>query len=90
MYDVEFTDDAFEDAAYLQKTDPAAYRKLEILLSELMINPRSGTGRIKLMKYGYRSCYSRRITRKHRLVYQIKDDVLTVLILSVCGHYDDK
>ena len=90
MYDLEFTDDAYEDVAYLRRTEPAAYRKLEILLTELMISPRVGTGRVEMMKYGYKGCYSRRITKKHRLVYTIEDRVLKVLVLSAYGHYIDK
>ena len=90
MYELEFSDDALRDASYLRKTEPAAYRKLESLLLELMIDPRSGTGRIELMKYGLRGHYSRRITKKHRLVYTIEDDVLIVNIISTLGHYSDK
>ena len=90
MYELDFSDNALRDAAYLRKTEPAAYRKLESLLLELMIDPRSGTGRIELMKYGLQGHYSRRITKKHRLVYTIKDDVLIVNIVSMLGHYGDK
>ena len=90
MYELVFSDNALRDAAYLRKTEPAAYRKLESLLLELMIDPRSGTGQIELMKYGLRGYYSRRITKKHRLVYTIKDDVLIVNIVSTFGHYGDK
>ena len=90
MYELVFSEDALKDAAYLRKNEPAAYRKLEFLLLELMIDPRIGTGRIELMKYGLQGHYSRRITRKHRLVYTIMDDVLIVNIVSALGHYDDK
>lgn len=31
--------------------------------------------------------YSRRITREHRLVYKIYDEVVEVLVLSAFGHY---
>jgi mRNA-degrading endonuclease RelE of RelBE toxin-antitoxin system len=34
--------------------------------------------------------YSRRINRKHRLVYAIKDEIVTVLILNAYAHYGDK
>ena len=34
--------------------------------------------------------YSRRISGKDRIIYDIYDDVLVVLIISVKGHYDDK
>lgn len=90
MYELEFTEDALDDIEYLEKTDPAAYRKLEFLLLELSENPRYGTGQVELLKYGLRGYYSRRITRKHRLVYRIDNDVLLVIVVSARGHYSDK
>ena len=90
MYEIEFSDDALKEAAYLRKTEPAAYRKLELLLIELSINPRFGTGQIELMKYNLRGYYSRRITRKHRIVYSINDNILVVYVVSVYGHYGEK
>lgn len=90
MYELEFTEDALDDIEYLEKTDPAAYRKLEFLLLELSENPRYGTGQVELLKYGLRGYYSRRITRKHRLVYRIDNDVLLVIVVSARGHYGDK
>jgi len=47
-------------------------------------------GDIELMKYGLRGHYSRRITKKHRLVYTIEDDVLIVNIVSALEHYGYK
>ncbi|MDR1235376.1 MAG: Txe/YoeB family addiction module toxin [Holosporaceae bacterium] len=41
----------------------------------------------KLM--GFENVYSRRINIKHRLVYQVFKDKMTVKILSLWGHYDD-
>ena len=34
--------------------------------------------------------WSRSITKKHRLVYQINEYEVIVLVLSAYGHYDDK
>ena len=31
-----------------------------------------------------------RITAKHRLIYEIYEDVVTVDLISAAGHYDDK
>ena len=33
---------------------------------------------------------SRRISRKHRLVYEIHDTEVIVLVLAAYGHYEDK
>jgi len=37
-----------------------------------------------------REFWSRRIDDKHRLVYKIAEDELTVIAISAYGHYDDK
>ncbi|MDR1610431.1 MAG: type II toxin-antitoxin system YoeB family toxin, partial [Candidatus Symbiothrix sp.] len=34
--------------------------------------------------------WSRRITLKHRLIYQVNDTTITVSVLSAFGHYNDK
>ena len=33
--------------------------------------------------------WSRRITKKHRLVYEIHDMEVVILVLTAYGHYDD-
>ena len=34
--------------------------------------------------------WSRHITKRHRLVYEIHDAEVVVLVLTTYGHYDDK
>ena len=34
--------------------------------------------------------YSRHITAHDRIIYDIYDEVVTVLVIQVGGHYDDK
>jgi len=43
-----------------------------------------------LKQHGLAGLYARKITDKHRLVYAVKDDIITVDIFSAKGHYDDK
>jgi toxin YoeB len=90
MYTLEFTQQAIEDLKWLKKTEPTAYKKVQKLLLELIEHPRTGTGKPELKRYDLSGFYSRRITQKHRLVYQIVDENITVLVLSASGHYGDK
>ncbi len=90
MYEIEFTSNAAKDAIYLRKKEQNAYRKLEKLLDELRFNPRTGTGKPERLKHYKTEIWSRRISRKHRLVYEIKDQIVSVKIISAYGHYDDK
>lgn len=89
-YELIFTDQAKKDIADLKKSDSMAFKKLKNLLIELSNNPYTGTGRPKLMQHKYSGFYSRRITQKHRIVYSINDNEISVLIVSSKGHYDDK
>jgi toxin YoeB len=91
IYSIQYTPDAEEDIETLKMAgDKTALKKLEKLIWELMENPRTGTGKPKQLKGVLSGYYSRRITAKHRLVYRIFDDCAVVLLLSACGHYDDK
>jgi toxin YoeB len=89
-YKIRFTEQAEEETERLKKSEAAAYKKLRKLLSELIEHPYTGTGKPEPMKHDYTGCYSRRITKKHRLVYKVSEQEITVLILSTANHYDDK
>ena len=55
-----------------------------------MDHPRTGTGHPEPLKGGGDITYSRRISGQHRIVYDIYDVRITVLVISVEGHYGDK
>jgi len=90
MYRVEFATEALADVAKLQKSEPAAFKKLAKLIQELEQHPKIGTGKPKPLGGDRAGQWSRRITDKHRLVYEVKDEEVLVLVLSSWGHYDDK
>ena len=73
----------------LKQSEPQAYKKLIKLLEELEENPETGTGHPKPLGEDRAGQWSRRITQKHRLVYKIEEEQITVLVLSTYGHYDD-
>ena len=90
-YVLEFTKVAQADIEKHKKAgDKAVLKKIAKLLEELKENPTDGTGRVELMKYGLSGKFSRRINHKHRLVYSINEDIVTVHVLSFWGHYGDK
>jgi toxin YoeB len=65
-------------------------KKINDLLTELEEHPRTGTGKPDYKKYDLRGLWSRRITDTHRLVYDIDDEKMIVVIVSAWGHYNDK
>lgn len=85
-----FTEEAKKDLAGLKKNEPAAFNKAKALLAELQQHPRTGSGKPKPLGYGYKGFFSRRITKKHRLVYSINDEKVTVLVITASRHYHDK
>ncbi len=87
MYTIVFTEDAKKDLKELQKKAPQAVSKLAKLLDELKEHPRTGTGQVEPLKGYDGTVYSRRITKEHRLVYKVYDEVVEVLVLSTFGHY---
>jgi len=91
IFELKFTDSALKDITKHKKTgDKAVLRKIERLLFELKQHPTTGTGQPELLKYGFTGIYSRRINKKHRLIYSIDNQIVVVHILSAWSHYGDK
>ena len=90
-YKLRFTSDSIKDIEYHKKSgEKKLLQKIEVLLEELRVHPKTGTGQPEKLKYDLEGFYSRRINRKHRLVYEIKDEIITVIILNAYSHYRDK
>ena len=90
-YSLEFSKTALKDLEKHRKSgDKATLRKIRALLNELMEHPTTGTGQPELLKHNLAGLYSRRINRKHRLVYAIKEEIVAVYILSAHSHYGEK
>lgn len=90
MYSIDFSPAAKESIQRFKKSNPSAYKKIVKLLQETHEHPRSGSGHPEPLIGGDGDLYSRRITKKDRLVYRIYDDVVEVLIISAEGHYEDR
>jgi toxin YoeB len=90
IYTLSFTENAKEDMVKLKKSEPQAFRKLIKLLEELMEHPHFGSGKVEKLKGNLSGLWSRRITEKHRLVYEIHEQEVKVLVLNSYGHYADK
>lgn len=90
-YTISLTKTAIKDIAKHKKEgNKATLKKIEKLLNELMDHPTSGTGKPELLKHEFSGLYSRRINHKHRLIYSIKQQEITVYVLSAWSHYGDK
>lgn len=90
MYTLVFAPQAIEDLSKLKKSEPAAFKKAGKLLAELQEHPKVGTGKPEPLSGDIAGQWSRRISQKHRLVYEIEETVVKVDVLSAYGHYEDK
>ncbi|MHC8948013.1 Txe/YoeB family addiction module toxin [Sphingobacterium hungaricum] len=70
--------------------DYVTLRKINILFDELRKHPSTGTGTPERLKHYAIPTWSRRINRKHRLIYRIEHNKVIVLVISAHGHYEDK
>ncbi len=73
-----------------KKSNPILFKKVSKILVELMEHPRQGIGRPEPLVNGDSVTYSRRITAHDRIIYDVYDDQVVVLVISVGGHYSDK
>lgn len=90
IYKVIILPTADIDMQALKRSEPQAYKKAIKLITELQEHPETGTGHPKPLGGDRTRQWSRRITGKHRLIYEIEEKEITVLVLSAYGHYDDK
>ena len=72
-YKIIYMKQAVEDAKKLKNEEPKAFQKLLKLETELKEHPRTGTGKPEQLSGNRTGQWSRRISKKHRLVYEIRD-----------------
>lgn len=90
-FTLEFSETALDDIEKHKKSgDKTVLKKIEKLLNELMEHPTTGTGQPEMLKHDLTGLYSRRINKKHRLIYSINEKVITVYVLSAYAHYETK
>jgi len=89
-YRIEYTEEVQKVIKKWKKSNPAAFQKLYKLLPELEQHPRTGRGHPEPLKGGNDITYSRHLSGQDRIIYDIYDDCVTVLILAAGGHYNDK
>ena len=89
-YYVDVKEKAQVDLKRLRDNEPKAYQKALKLIGELYDHPRTGTGHPEPLSGDLIGQWSRNITKKQRMVYEIHDMEVVVLVLAAYGHYEDK
>lgn len=84
--EVIFLPDAEDDLNFwVTSGNKPILKKIAQLIDDIKLHPYSGLGKPKPLKHNLTGCWSRRINKEHRLVYEVDQDV--ILILSTKGHY---
>ncbi len=68
----------------------ASIKKIFTILNELQEHPYTGEGQPEELKHNLKGLWSRRINNKDRIIYEVKEEIVTVLVVSAMGHYLDK
>lgn len=89
IYQLNIEDKADKDFKQIIKSgDKATIKRLEKILEELKINPTIGTGNPEQLKHQLSGYWSRRLNSKDKLLYQIIEDKVIVVVVSALGHYE--
>ena len=80
-----FSEKAWEDYLYWQKTDKKKLKRINILIKDIRREPFGGIGKPEPLKHALSGYWSRRINDEHRIVYKVHADSL--LIAQLRYHY---
>jgi toxin YoeB len=80
-----FSERAWEDYLYWQKTDKKILNRINSLIKDIQRDPYSGIGKPEALKHGLSGYWSRRIDDEHRILYKVEDNAL--LLVQIRYHY---
>lgn len=80
-----FSEHAWEEYLYWQKTDKKVLRRINQLIKEIQRTHFEGIGKPEPLKHGLAGYWSRRINDEHHLVYKVTENAL--LIAQLRYHY---
>lgn len=80
-----FSDHAWEDYLFWQKTDKKILRRINALIKDTKRSPFEGMGKPEPLKHALAGFWSRRITEEHRMIYRAYED--TIEIAQLRYHY---
>ena len=86
MRKIVLSKDALKHLDEWKETQPKIAYKIIALITDISENPFTGIGKPEPLKYELKGKWSRRITREHRLVYEVTDT--EIRIISCKFHYD--
>ncbi len=76
---------AREDLAYWEQANPKILQKINAIFESILADPHKGIGKPEELKYELSGLWSRRISHKDRLVYEITAN--SIIVLQLRDHY---
>lgn len=80
-----FSENAWNDYLYWQKTDKKTVNRINQLISDIKRSPHAGIGKPEPLKHVLAGYWSRRVDGEHRVVYRTDND--SVFIAQLRYHY---
>lgn len=90
MYTIKFDDPVVKVIAKWKKSNPILFKKFKKIVNAISENPRQGIGHPEPMVGGGDITYSRHISAHDRIIYNIHDEDVYVVVVELEGHYNDK
>ena len=90
-YKIKLTKEAEKQLLQFRKSGAKKdLQKIITIFSELQEHPTTGIGQIEALKGNLSGYWSRRINKQSRIIYTIYEDIVTVEVVSLRGHYGER
>ena len=93
-YTIELTQEAFKQLKEIKKNGlPSVKKRLERIFAEIAINPMDSNGFAspeRLKHYPDEQVWSRELSKKDRVTYEVFEEEKTIIVFRLLGHYNDK
>ena len=80
-----FSEHAWNDYLYWQKTNKKIQKRINLLIKEVQRTPFEGIGKPEPLKHALAGYWSRRINDEHRFVYKVSSN--SIFIAQLRYHY---
>lgn len=77
-YDLEWAEVAWEQYEWWGQNDKKVRDRINVLVDSVLESPFTGIGKPEPLRGNLSRLWSRRITREHRLVYEVRDGRLII------------
>ena len=80
MLNLKFTPESWETYVYWQTQDKKTLKRINDLIKDAQRNPFEGIGKPEALRYNLSGFWSRRIDEANRLVYEVRDEELVIIL----------